>query len=350
MFFGAVQRSIAIRIAAVALLTLSIAGPVRAQSTPPALIPIEVRLGDVSLTKLIFLVAADAGIYEKNGLAVRQFITPRAAEVIKRSGVTVPAQFIREGTGDDVPITIEGGSPRLVSMTTSALAADRVIIATTDNTARFHIISRNDITSPQQLKGKRLGYTLFGAITQTMAIEFAEKMGWNPERDISLMSDGTAFDALASGHEDAFVADEILQAMAPKLGYRDLLDLSSLHVPLAGSGINASRSWLRDHKDIAARFVKATVEAIALAKTNKAVAFASLAKWYNITDPEQQERIYRQLADLPSKPYPAVDGIKEVLRIYRYREMQIHKPEDFYDASLVRDLDNSGYIDGLYKK
>jgi len=343
------RRSIATLIAVFALFALGVTVPARAQSAPPALIPLEVRLGDVSLTKLIFLVAADAGIYAKNGLAVQQFITPRAADVIRRSGVNVPAQFIREGTGDDVPITIEGGSPRLVSMTTSALAADRVIIATTDNTARFHIISRSDITSPQQLKGKRLGYTLFGAITQTMAIEFAQKMGWDPDRDISLMSDGTAFDVLASGREDAFVADEILQAMAPKLGYRDLLDLSTLHVPLAGSGINASRSWLRDHRDIAARFVKATVDALALVKTNKAVAFASLARWYNITDPEQQERIYRQVADLPRKPYPAIDGIKEVLRIYRYREMQIHRPEDFYDDSFVRALDSSGYIDGLYK-
>jgi hypothetical protein len=134
---------------------LFVSGPVRAQ-TPP-LIPLEVGLGDVSLTKLIFLVAYDAGVYTKDGLDVHQYITPREAEVVRRSGVIVPPQFIRTSTGNDVPITIEGGSPRLVEMTTSALAPDRVIIATTDNTARFHIISRSDITSPEQLKGKRLG-------------------------------------------------------------------------------------------------------------------------------------------------------------------------------------------------
>jgi NitT/TauT family transport system substrate-binding protein len=262
---------------------LFVSGPVRAQ-TPP-LIPLEVGLGDVSLTKLIFLVAYDAGVYTKDGLDVHQYITPRAAEVVRRSGVIVPPQFIRTSTGNDVPITIEGGSPRLVEMTTSALAPDRVIIATTDNTARFHIISRSDITSPEQLKGKRLGYTEFGAITQLMAIAWAQKMGWKPDRDISLLADGTAFDVLKSGREDAFVGDEITQAMAAQLGYRDLVDLSTYHIPLAGSGVNASRSWLRDHHDVAARFIKATVDAIALVKTNKAVAFASLAKWYGITDP-----------------------------------------------------------------
>ena len=342
------SRFLAGLLAVIASVMLTSSMPARAQ-TPPPLIPLDVRLGDVSLTKLIFLVAYDQGIYAKNGLAVQQFITPRAAEVVRRSGVIVPPQFIRAGTGDDVPITIEGGSPRMVDMTTSALAADRVIVATTDNTARFHIVSRMDITSPEQLKGKRLGYTELGAITQLMAIAFVQKMGWDPERDISLMSDGTAYDVLAAGREDAFVADEITQAMAAKLGYRDLVDLSTYHIPLAGSGINVSRAWLRDHRDVTARFVKATIDALALVKTNKAVAVASLAKWYNITDPDQQERIYRQIADLPKKPYPAVDGIKEVMSIYRYREMQIHPPEYYYDDSFVRELDRSGYIDGLYK-
>jgi hypothetical protein len=29
--------------------------------------------------------------------------------------------------------------------------------------------------------------------------------------------------------------------------------------------------------------------------------------------------------------------------------MRPHRPADFYDASLVAQLDQSGYIDGLYK-
>src|ERR1700677_3987277 len=100
-------------------------------------------------------------------------------------------------------------------------------------------------------------------------------MGVFPDRDASLLADGAAFDVLKSGREDAVVGDDIHQAMAAQLGYRDLVDLSTYHIPLAGSGVNASRSWLRDHHDVAARFIKATVDAIALVKTTKAVAFAS---------------------------------------------------------------------------
>ena len=47
-----------------------------AQDKPADLLPVTVSLGDVSLTKLPFIMAADYGIYEKNGLKVRVFISP----------------------------------------------------------------------------------------------------------------------------------------------------------------------------------------------------------------------------------------------------------------------------------
>src|SRR5215207_1841639 len=95
------------------------------------LIPIDVSLGDVSLNKVAFLVAGDNGIYEKNGLKVRQFITANAANRIRRSGVNVPAEFV--GTDEDeeaAPISVGGGSPLIVRMTSDARATNRVILAT----------------------------------------------------------------------------------------------------------------------------------------------------------------------------------------------------------------------------
>src|SRR5581483_7421755 len=67
-----------------ALALLPTAG--RAADAP---IRLEVRLGDVSLNKWMFLIAADTGIYARNGLDVVQFITPRAAQVVQKSGVLV---------------------------------------------------------------------------------------------------------------------------------------------------------------------------------------------------------------------------------------------------------------------
>ena len=65
---------------------------------------------------------------------------------------------------------------------------------------------------------------------------------------------------------------------------------------------------------------------------------------------QEQEHIYAQAGQLPAKPYPSVEGIKSMMEIYNHREMRMHQPDDFYDASFVSELDKSGYIDGLYRK
>ena len=52
---------------------------------------------------------------------------------------------------------------------------------------------------------------------------------------------------------------------------------------------------------------------------------------------------------MPRKPYPALAGIKKTMEIYDSHEMRRHKPEDFYDDSFVHELDQSGFIDSLYK-
>ena len=113
-----VKLELSILFAAVALLLVP--APAAAQGN---LLPVSVELGDVSLTKLPFVLAAEAGIYRRNGLDVRQYITPNAAELIRRSsGLIVPKEFVGTGRGD---INIGGGSPTIVRMTSDARAPQR---------------------------------------------------------------------------------------------------------------------------------------------------------------------------------------------------------------------------------
>ena len=326
------------------VLLLSWSGVARAQDK---LLPVSVELGDVSLTKLPFVMAAEAGIYTRNGLAVKQYITPRAADLIRQSsGVIVPKEFVGTGLGD---INIGGGSPTIVRMTSDARAPERIVLATNDPVSRFHIISRTDITRPEDLKGKRIGFSSVGALSHLVIHLFARKMGWDATRDLSLLASGMGTDRIKNGRVDAFAADEIAVAEAIHQGYRDLVDTSAYKFPMPGSGVNALKAWLPNNRETAARFIKSTVDAIALIKTDKQAAFAAMVKWYGITDAATQEHVYSQAVELPSKPYPAVDGFKTMIDIYAYREMRNHKPEDFYDASFIAALDQSGYIDGLYK-
>jgi NitT/TauT family transport system substrate-binding protein len=327
---------------ALAALPLSRAAPAQ------ELLPLSIELGDVSLTKLPFVMAAEAALYRRNGLDVKQFITPRAAELIRQSsGLVVPKEFIGSGTGD---INIGGGSPTIVRMTSDARAPQRIVLATNDPVSRFHIISRPDITRPEELKGKRIGFSSVGALSHYVLNLWCRQMGWDPVQDVSLMASGMGGELIRRGRVDAFAADEIAVGEAIHQGYRDLVDTATYRYPMPGSGVNALKDWLPKNREVAARFIKSTVDALALIRNEKEAAFAAMAKWYGIRDARAQEHIYAQAVQLPAKPYPSVEGIKTMMEIYNYREMRLHKAEDFYDASFVAELDKSGYIDSLYNK
>ena len=329
---------------AVALIAANFAAPGLAQEK---LLPLRLTM-QVSLNKLIFVVAAEEGIYKKNGLDVQISLTQTTTDGAKRTGIQVPPQYV--GKSDpNAPITIGGGGVEIVTMVISARAPKHVILATTDDMANYSLISRKDITKPEQLKDKRIGYSTYGTTSHYQALLFLKKMGWNPDLDVSLLSNAMDVEALQKGAVDAFVGDELSTAMAKAEGYKPLVEFWEWKIPMAGNGVNADRAWLENNRETARRFIKSMVEAIALMKQDKEIAYRAMAKYYGITDRQRQQDFFAPMENLPRKPYPAVAGIKKTMEVFDMHEMRRHKPEDFYDDSFMRELDRSGFIDSLYK-
>jgi len=54
----------------------------------------------------------------------------------------------------------------------------------------------------------------------------------------------------------------------------------------------------------------------------------------------------------PKKQYPSLEGLKTVIDELAERDPRAKtaKPEQFVDNTFIRELDQSGFIDGLYKK
>ena len=309
---------------------------------------LRLRLGDVSMNKLPFIVAYDEGIYRKNGIDILPQFSQGSVDIIRRSGIHVPEEFILKDD-TDIELCICGTSPTIVALTTRAGRWDPIFLGSSHTESRWRIIGRTDINSAEALKGKRIGYSGIGAVTHFYATSFALAMGWDPRYDWSMMGDALGVDALDAGHVDAIIAPELHGTMALDRGYHVIVDFLDYDFPVAGSGFAVQREWFRNNRDLARRFIKSAVEALATLKTDKDATFRTMAKWYQMDDPEIMEMFYDEATKVPSKPYPAIEGIKRVMEIYDSHEMRKYKPEHFYDASFVRELDESGFIDSLYK-
>lgn len=309
-----------------------------------------VRLTDVSINKVPYIVAKEEGLFARHGLDVDLYITSGAAETVRASGVNVPAQFVRADQGE-VDLSTSGGAPTMVARTTNVRERDRVILATTDHIVRWHVFAKPEITRLEQLKGKRLGVSGYGSCSGYIARLVAKRMGWHPEQDLSILYGSLGVRWLQEGVVDAVILDETPYAAAVSQGMKPLVDLREWNEPIPCSGVSATRTWLNEgnNRDKAKRFLMAVVEAIALMKQDQQVVNRAIAKWYGITDSRRQQMMWQSAQEMPAKPYPAVAGIKKVMELYDYHEMRQHKAEDFYDDSLMREIDKSGFIDALYK-
>jgi len=330
----------------VALLLL----PSRGQAQAAALKRITVSLSDVSINKIPFIIAENEGLYKKYGLDV--VMTPFSEGAARAHGIPdeVPAE-VREAVRN-ANISVGGGSPGMVGKARAEEMNDRVILATTDHIVHWDIIPQKNsgITKLEDLKGKRIAISSLSACSGTIALIIARRMGWDPERDITIVPGDYSVNALKEDKADALIAYEVPLAMAMKEGYRPMdLNMRSWNEPIPCNGVWASKSWAHANKDAVIAYLKALTEAISMMKKDKEVAFRAIAKYYKISDREEQQVIYNGAEEMPRAAYPAVDGIKNAMQLYASPGLNRYKLEDFYDDSFMKEIEASGFIDNLYK-
>lgn len=95
--------------------------------------------------------------------------------------------------------------------------------------------------------------------------------------------------------------------------------------------------------------MKALVQAIHFLKTNKRETAKIYAKHLRLNDAELLEEVYNSSKRrLLSKPYPDQAGIKTVLENSQLPEAKGALVTRFFDASIVKEVDDSAFIDELY--
>ena len=319
----------------------------------PDLLPLVLNVPSRSMTKLPFVIAEDQGLYEKHGLDVELRMSPPEFEGGRNAQLDFWSRVwrrlgLREFRQND--IFIDGHTPVIVEMTRTAGIPKRIALAATDCSVRYYVVGRPGISRLEELKGKRLGINADRSTAGFSALRMIERMGWDRDLDISVMRPG-GFDSLRDGLVDAVVGgDGLIEAAEREGGYPVLVDTRVWNDQLAGNSILVHPEWLDDetNREAARRFLKATVEALALFHQRPELVLDVMARWNGITDRELAETRYERADYLPRKPYPCREGIQNTLALYDSNEMRRYAAEDLYDDSFIRELDESGFIDSLY--
>ena len=298
----------------------------------------------VSADQLPAWVAKDAGIFAKHGLDV---------QLIYFTGGSTAILALVSG---DVPITQVSG-PGLVSSVLGG--SDAVFVAAGIISLNYVLMGKPGIKTIEQLKGGTLAISRFGSATDSIARFALKKVGLSVGKDVTLLQVGSGperLGALQTGRVTAAVINPPSSFIAEKRGMAVLADVAQMGLVFQHTGAATTKKFIREHNDVVRRYVRAHVEAVHRMWTDKEATIRALGKYMGsgldreILDRSRENVMHETL--YPKKQYPSLEGIKTVIEDLAERDPRAKtvKPEQFVDFSFIRELDQSGFIDGLYKK
>jgi ABC-type nitrate/sulfonate/bicarbonate transport system substrate-binding protein len=285
-------------------------------------------------------IAKDAGIFEKNGLDVQL--------VFFTGGTTAVMALVSA----DTPIAQLAGAAVINSV---MAGSDAALIVGGVTSLNYYLMGRPEIKTAEQLKGGSVAISRFGSSSEFIARYALQKVGLTPGKDVTIVQIGSTtarVDAALTGRVQATVVNPPASIIAQKRGMTMLADLPKLGLVYQHTSVATTRKYIREHPEIVRRYVKSQVDAVHRIYTDKEASLRAFARFIGRTvERDVLEKTWENLLSesvLPRKQYPSLEGIKTILATEL--KGKPGKPEDFVDSSFIRELDQSGYIDGLYKK
>jgi len=177
--------------------------------------------------------------------------------------------------------------------------------------------------------------------------------------DIQIMQVGSSPNMLASldrGGLEAAVITIPSMFVAEDRGYKVLLDLADTDIYYLQTMVATTRSYIRSNRDKVLRFLKGYLEGIAYFKQNRRESLEVVKKKLRI-GAEQERNLERAFDLLNAKyyeamPYPSLRGVETVIGFVERDNPKAKgaDPKSFIDDSLLKEIDASGFVKGLYQR
>jgi len=300
-----------------------------------------IKLGYAALTagQVAPWMAKEAGYFSKYGIE---------AELIYIPAVAATQALI---AGEIQLAQVTG-----VSTSGAILAgADVRIIASVQDRLAGSIYARPEIKTPEDLKGKKIGISRFGAVSETAAAMFLARFGLKRGTDVAIIQLGglpEIITAMERGAVDAGFANPPQTSRARRLGMKELFDLNALGVELQQTCLTVTTKYLRERRPVVKSFLQAYAEGLHRFVTDRDYSIQVLKKYLRVDEKELLDDAYSFYSQRLQKiPLPTLKGIKFILDEMAEKQPRARNvaPESFVDFSLLQELDQSGFFKQLWK-
>lgn len=274
-----------------------------------------------------------------------------------RFGIDIKPIYIAGGAilthsliAGDVDIALTGGA--VVGAILGG--ADLTYVGIGLSTYAFTVYARPEIKDVNDFRGKVFGVITKGASSDHAAIALFKRYGIREGQDVRILYFARQGDLLAAT-EKAIVSGGVFSSpttiMAKRLGFKKLVDIASFKYPYPHNAIATRKTLVRQNPEMVKGFLKAYMAAVKIIHEQPQVAKKALADFLKTKDPEMLEESYGSLADLFLKvPYMPEEAIRTVLSLSDNPRAAAADPKDFYDNSLLKELEDSGFVKELYGK
>jgi NitT/TauT family transport system substrate-binding protein len=292
---------------------------------------VRVGLAARSTTSMPFFVAKERGFFREEGLDV-ELIVMQAIQTIQAT-LGNSTQFA-SATGSAVSAAVRG-------------ADIRVIMAVTDRPS-FDLIVQPNITSVQQLRGKKIGTGGVGSLAEILTRQILLANGVRPE-DVTILATGPSdvtYMALRAKVIDAAPLQMPLTFTAQDEGFRKLVDAGSVYRTVQG-GLATTKAMLTEQPALVTKVVRAMLRAVRLIKSDRKYAIDFIkGPWLDLG--KEKEKIAARVYDIAA-PALLENGMvdEDVQRqmiadaSVRVKPTQPVSPEQVFDFNIVRKVNET---------
>jgi len=229
-----------------------------------------------SFQMVIYPVAQQKGYMKEEGLDQRViFIAPTTSIQAMLGG---DVQFT--GAGTSALVSIARGNTPL-----------KVVVATNDRVLQW-LVTRPEITSLKDLKGKKIATTGVGAVATFMARQVLTKHGLDGNKDVTYLDvgQGNQLAALLGGGFDAAILSVEQRYVALDKGMREMFFMGN-EVKNSWGTLATTDKLIKENPKMVGGFVRATIKALRYLRQDKEGAISAMLKFSGVSR-QQATRVY----------------------------------------------------------